>query len=359
MRAVRWHGRGDVRIEEIPDAPLPGPGQIRIRVEWAGICGTDREEWRTGPHVIQVDRPHPLTGRMAPITLGHEIVGRVVDMGPGVAELREDQLVALDGLLTCGRCFWCRRHEVTLCEQLASIGFQADGGLADLITVAARGAIPVPEGVAADTAVLAEPLAVAIRGLRLGRVAPGESVAVFGGGMIGLAALRVARRAGASTVSVIAPSTLRREGARRLGADAVLDPNDPEWEADLRAVHDGRGPDLVIEAAGTIRSTEQAVKAARRGGRTVILGLPPGPSTVDFAALSLNERQVIGALSHVWDEDFATAVAMLGDGILAAADVVAARIPLEDTVSVGLEYVGRKDLPGVKILVSPHLRGAP
>lgn len=355
MRAVRWHGRDDVRVEEVSDAPPPQPGEVRVRVEWAGICGTDREEWRTGPHVMQVGSPHPLTGQMAPLTLGHEIAGRVVDVGNGVSHVREGQLVALDGLITCGNCFWCRRHEVTLCPQLASIGFHADGGLADLITVEARGAIAVPDGVPADTAVLAEPLAVAIRGLRLGRMVVGESVAVFGGGMIGLAALRVARRAGASLISVVAPSQLRRDGALRLGADAVLDPNDTGFEERLREIHHRRGPDLVIEAAGTVQSTEQAVESPRRGGRTVILGLPPGPSTINLAELSITEREIIGALSHVWDEEFAGAVAMLADGILCADDVVAARIPLEDTVEVGFDSIGRRDLPGVKVLVSPLL----
>jgi (R,R)-butanediol dehydrogenase/meso-butanediol dehydrogenase/diacetyl reductase len=355
VRAVRWHARGDVRVDEIPDAPKPGSGEIRLQVEWAGICGTDREEWRTGPHVVQVGTPHSLTGRMAPITLGHEVVGRIVDVGADVTGVRDDQLVAIDGLLSCGRCFWCRRHQTVLCERMASIGFHADGGLADLLTVDVRGAIPVPEGLASDIAVLAEPLAVALRALRLGRLAAGDSVAIFGGGMIGVAAMRAARRAGASTISILAPTALRREGALRLGADATLDPGDPEWRSKLRAVHEGLGPDLVIDAAGTVRSSEQAVEAPRRGGRTVIVGLPSGPSTIDMARLVLDEREVIGSLSHVWDEEFTDAVALLADGIFTGDDVVAARIPLEDTVAVGFEYVGRKDLPGVKVLVSPRL----
>lgn len=355
MRAVRWHGPGDVRLDHIPDAPMPGPGDVRLRVDWCGICGTDREEWRAGPLFIPTDEPHPMTGTSAPLTLGHEVAGTITDVGQGVTSLAQGDVVALDGLLTCGECWWCERHELTLCPKLASIGLHVDGGLAEAITVPARMAIAVPKGLNAETAALAEPVSVAIRALRKGRLSAGEQVLVQGAGMIGLAAMRAARRLGAASVTVAARSPRRREQALAMGADAVVDPSAPTFLDDVLALHDGRGPDLVVEAAGTPRACAQAVSASRRGGRVVFLGLPSETGQLDYFELVSTERELIGSLSHVWDEDLAEAVSMLADGLLTSDEVVAARIPLEDTVGVGFESMASKELSGVKILVSPWI----
>lgn len=355
MRAVRWHGRGDVRLDLVPDAPMPGPGEIRLRVDWCGICGTDREEWRAGPLFIPTDEPHPMTGTSAPLTLGHEVAGTVTDVGEGVSGITRDDVVALDGLLTCGTCWWCERHELTLCPQLASIGLHVDGGLAEAMTVRARMAIVVPDGLDTETAALAEPVSVAIRALRKGRLAEGEQVLVQGAGMIGLAAMRAAQALGAASVTVAARSERRRAQALAMGADAVVDPSAPSFLDEVRALHDGRGPDLVVEAAGTPHACAQAVSASRRGGRVVFLGLPSVTGQLDYFELVSTERELIGSLSHVWDEDLAEAVSMLGEGLLRADEVVAARIPLEATVDLGFESMGSSDLQGVKILVSPWI----
>lgn len=356
MRAVRWHGRMDLRFEEIPDAPAPGPGRVRVRVEWAGICGTDREEWRTGPHAIQVGSPHPTTGRMAPIVLGHEVAGTLVDIGAGVKGLHEGDLVALDGILPCERCYWCRANQPQLCVSLASIGFHADGGLAELITVPAQTAIRVPNGTPADTAALAEPVAVAVRALRRGRLRAGESIAVVGSGMIALAAVRVARSFGASIISVVARPGPRRDLSRTLGADAVFDLDDPDLPARLLETHEGRGPDLVLEAAGSVASAQRAIVSARRGGRVVLVGLPVEPVPFDVYGFVLAEREIIASLSHVWNEDFTQAVELLSRGVLRADEVVSVRLPLEEAVTRGFEAMARLDLPGAKVLVGPQLR---
>jgi threonine dehydrogenase-like Zn-dependent dehydrogenase len=95
LRAVVWHGRGDVRVEDVAEAPPPGRDEVMVAVEWCGICGTDLEEWRHGPRFVPVGEPHPVTGRKAPIVLGHEVSGRVAEVGPAVTDLREGDLVAL------------------------------------------------------------------------------------------------------------------------------------------------------------------------------------------------------------------------------------------------------------------------
>ena len=332
-----------------------GPGDVTLAVEWVGICGTDREEWRSGPHWMQVDELHPLTGQVAPITLGHEVSGRVVAVGEDVTHLQPGTLVAVDGLIPCGDCWWCERHLSPLCASLGSIGMHADGGLADLLQTRAQGCIPVPEHVASDTAALAEPVAVAIRGLRRGRFESGESVVVFGAGMVGLAAVVAARSYGARHIQVVAPSASRRELAASLGADETIDSGDPDLLARLHALDGSRGPDMAIEASGASAAVQQAIEAPRRGGRTVIVGFPPAPTEVDLFALAVAERELIGSLSHVWDEDFRAAVELLARGTLTAEQVVVARIPLEETVAIGFERTDWKALPGAKVLVSPHL----
>jgi (R,R)-butanediol dehydrogenase / meso-butanediol dehydrogenase / diacetyl reductase len=356
VRAVVWHGRDDVRVEEVAEPPEPGFGEVKVSVEWCGICGTDLEEWRNGPRFIPVGEPHPLTGRSAPLVLGHEVSGEVAAVGPGVSGLQEGDLVALDALISCGECWWCRRHQVTLCPQLAAIGLQADGGLAEAITVPAQMCVPVPRDVGADTAALAEPLAVAVRALRRGRLTLSESLVVLGAGMIGIASLVVGRGMGAAPIVVADPVASRRDLARRLGADLVLDPQDADFRTRVGEATEGRGADVTVDAAGSRDSGPLAIDVTRPGGRAVVVGLATHPAAVNLFAFATAEKELIGSLSHVWDEDFAAAVRLLGDGVLAADQVVAARVSLEDAVERGFASIGSTELPGVKIQVSPSLR---
>jgi (R,R)-butanediol dehydrogenase / meso-butanediol dehydrogenase / diacetyl reductase len=355
VKAVVWHGRGDVRVEEVAEPASPGPREVKVAVEWCGICGTDLEEWRTGPRFVPVGEPHPLTGRKAPLILGHEVSGRVAELGTGVTGLREGDLVALDALIYCGRCWWCRRHQVTLCPQLAAIGLQTDGGLAEALTVPAQMCVKVGNGVGSDTAALAEPLAVAVRALRRGRVALNESLVVLGAGMIGIASLVVGRSMGAAPIVVADPIASRREVAKRLGADLVLDPRTPDFLASVRDATDGRGADVAVDAAGSHDSGPLAIAGARPGGRAVIVGLPSHPAAVDLFAFASGEKELIGSLSHVWDEDFAAAVGLVGDGLLEADQVVGLRLGLDEAVERGFASIESTDLPGVKIQVSPRL----
>ena len=201
MLAVRWHARGDVRVEAVPPPAPPGPGDVQLQVSWCGICGTDLEEWISGPVFIPVAAPHPVTGRRAPLVLGHEFAGVVVAVGDGVAGPRPGQRVAVDTIVSCGSCRWCRHGEVTRCPALGALGLHGDGGLAQLCNAPARMCLPVPDTVADDEAALAEPLAVAVRALRRGGLGPGERVAVVGAGAVGLMAVQAAAALGADRVA--------------------------------------------------------------------------------------------------------------------------------------------------------------
>jgi len=352
MKAVRWHGRRDIRVETVPD-PTPGPREVVLRVAWCGICGTDVEEYLTGPHWIPTERPNPLTGARAPLVLGHEFAGEVVAVGREVCSLRPGDRVAPDTLICCGHCYWCQRHQVQLCENLAALGLMADGGLAEFCAAPEQMCVRLPPSVRPDHAALAETLAVGVHALRRGRLAPGETVAVVGAGAIGLCALQAALHGGARRVVVVEPDMERGRLAMTLGASLAVDAGEAGGLDAVRAATGGPGPDLTVECGGRIASVASALTVARRGGRIVLVGLPAHPGPVDFAALAAAEKEVIGSLSHVYDEDFAAAVDLLADGRVQVDPLITQRLALHEVVTQGFERLASGDRAAIKILASP------
>lgn len=353
MRAAVWHARDDVRVEEMPEPGAPGPGEVILRIGACGICGTDLEEYRAGPLFIAAERPHPLTGRMAPIILGHEFAGEVVEVGRGVAGLRAGDRAAPDVMIGCGVCYFCQRHQITQCEAFACLGLSGDGGLAEYCRVPAVNCVRLPDGLPDDHAALAEPLSVSVRAIRKGRLALGETVAVLGGGTIGLFCLQAARNAGASAVYVVEPHARRRELARRLGATAALDPRAVDVAEALREFT-RVGPDLMIEASGAVVAAPHAIAAARTGGRIVLVGLPVAATTFNFMAIVATEKEVIGSLAHIYDEDYATAIRLLGEGRVQAEPLISDRIPLDDLLERGLHRLERAAAETLKVIVRPN-----
>jgi (R,R)-butanediol dehydrogenase/meso-butanediol dehydrogenase/diacetyl reductase len=341
MRAVRWHARGDVRVEEVPPPAPPGPGELQLRVRWCGICGTDLEEWLSGPVFIPESVPHPLTGARAPLVLGHEFAGVVVAAGAGVTGPLPGQRVAVDTIVSCGSCHWCQRGEVTRCPALGALGLHGDGGLAELCNAPARMCLPVPDTVADDEAALAEPLAVAVRALRRGGLRPGERVVVVGAGTVGLMAVQAAAASGAGSVTVVEPLPERRALAVGLGAGRAVPPGDA---AALEA-------DVAVECAGTPGAIQTALQALRSGGRAVLLGIVTEPAPIAPMDLVRGEKSLIGSLSHVWDKDFREALQLLGRGAVQAAPLITDRIPLGAAVTGGLTLLRDEPEKHLKILV--------
>jgi (R,R)-butanediol dehydrogenase/meso-butanediol dehydrogenase/diacetyl reductase len=346
MRALRWHGQGDVRLDDVDPPPPPGPGQVQLRVEWCGICGTDVEIWRHGSRGLPVADPHPITGAKAPLTLGHELSGTVELVGPGVESLVVGDPVAVDGLVFCGRCRECRNHRVNLCERRGQVGLACDGGLQPRVNVPAVTCLPLPAGLAAEGGAVAETLSVGVRALRQGRLAPQERVVVFGGGAVGLLALQAARAAGAAHLCVVDPVLARRRLALELGADEAISP-----EEAAGAPGDLAG-DVVLECSGHERAVSGAIAAARSSGRIVLVGLgaamPPLP-TRDVVA---QEKVIVGSLSHVWDEDFSGALRLLRSGEVAYEPLLT-RIGLDDALDRGLKALAEHPDRQVKVLVRP------
>jgi (R,R)-butanediol dehydrogenase/meso-butanediol dehydrogenase/diacetyl reductase len=353
MKAAVWHARNDIRVEDVPNPGSPGLGEVIIRVGACGICGTDLEEYRDGPLFIPVGEANPLTGRRAPLILGHEFAGEVVEVGRDVVDIKVGDRIAPDVLIYCGECFWCRRHQVNLCDHLAALGLMGDGGLAEYCKMPAAMCITLPNGLPYDHAALAEPLSVAVRAIRKGRIQPGVRVAIFGGGTIGQLALQAARAAGAGEVFLVEPLASRRQLARSFGASATVDPNSEDAIEALHRLTRGIGPDLVVEASGNAGAVAAAIASARKGGRIVLVGLPVKQTPFNFFNLVSTEKEVVGSLSHIYDEDYATAIRWLGDGRIVVEPLISVRIPLERLLDEGLHRLEQRPHETLKVIVQP------
>ena len=355
MRAARWHGRGDVRVEDVP-VPRVGPGEVLLRVSWCGICGTDVEEFRDGPVVIPVDRPNPLTGQMAPVTLGHEFAGTIVEVGEGVDDLAVGDRVVPDICLFCGECHFCRRHEYALCVSWAAIGLHGDGGLAEYVKVPARMCVRLPDEVADDEAALIETTEVAVRAVRKAGIRLGDSVAIVGDGAVGLITLQVARAAGATTALLLGHRPARLELARRLGwATATIDTHDPGWRQAVADLTEGLGADVAIECGGRPEAIQDSISATRKGGRVVLLAVIGTPIPLNTWPIVEGERTVIGSVQHHFDEDLPIAVRLLASGAVDVRPLITRRISLERLVEDVFAAPPAGRSADIKVLVSTRV----
>lgn len=350
MLAARWHGAGDVRVEQIDDPGAPPPGWVRIRVDACGICGTDVEEYQHGPVLIPT-QPHPLSGRSAPLVLGHEPAGTIEAAGEGV-ELRPGTRVAVETNLHCGECWWCQRGQTQLCVNLASLGLMADGALAEVTLAPAAMCAPLADGVPVEHGALAEPLSVAVRAVRRGAVAPGSTVGIVGAGTVGQLALQVALRSGAERVVVVDRVAERRRLALDLGAAAAVAPEEAREAAlDLTG---GVGLDATFEVAGNAAAAAAAIALTRRGGRTVLLGVYDDTVPLSMIDMLMGEREVIASLSHTFADDFVEAVRMIGAGEVAVAPLITDCVPLARVVEDGLMPLVNEPTAHLKVIVLPR-----
>jgi (R,R)-butanediol dehydrogenase/meso-butanediol dehydrogenase/diacetyl reductase len=363
MRAVRWHARRDVRCENVGIAPEPGAGEARVRVAWCGLCGSDVHEYLHGPFQIpQV--PHVVTGRAAPITLGHEISGWVESVGPGPTELHEGDLVVLNALLPCGICRRCTRGALHLCPDLGHLGMSADGGLADFVSVPAAMIVRAPPDLDPAVAALAEPFAVAIRAVRQGGSPRSQFCLVVGAGTIGLAVALVLADLD-NTVALVDVSPARLDHARRLGLDARA-----ASEVYPRDIHEfgraaqgaGASPPAlaaraVFECSGAREALGEAIQLVDAGGVLVLAGIPSALVSLDSSVVVLRELRLVGSMSHLPEADLAPAVEFLARHPTLAGQLVTGRIPLEATVKRGLDELSGPAAPDhAKILVQVHDR---
>lgn len=324
MRAVRWHGRNDVRVEDV-ELRQPEANEVVVEVLWCGLCGTDLEEIRSGPLTIPVV-PHPLSGRQAPLTLGHEIVGRVVRAAADGSGPGEGTVVVPDVVNGCGRCWWCLRHEEGLCPILSVPGQQDDGGLAELMIARASTCLIVPAGLPTRLAVLAEPAAVAVRALGKVPALGGGTLLVLGAGTIGQLVVQIACAQGFSSCVLVDPSPFRRQFAASRSPVRTCTPDELD---ELLAVLTSPGVSAVVECSGATGQLDRALRAVRPGGTVVAVGLRAGEERISVPDLVLAERTLVGSAAHIWDVDVARAVALLADSSIRVDGLITEEVTLE------------------------------
>jgi (R,R)-butanediol dehydrogenase / meso-butanediol dehydrogenase / diacetyl reductase len=354
MRAARFHGAGDVRIDEVAEPRPPGPGEVLLKIAAVGICGSDGLEYRMGPVLVEpLDVPHPVTGHVGPLTLGHEFAGEVVAVGPGVEHLREGMLIACGAGMSCGRCRPCRAGRTQLCTTYATIGFHQDGGLAEYCLAPADICFDADAyGLTADAAALAQPMAIAVHAARRGRVADGEVAVVIGAGGIGCFLTYAAVQWGARViVSDLDEERLRIASA--LGAERVVAAGRGESLEEALAAA-GLEPDVIFEVSGSATALEQAIALAPRGGRVVAVGVQKTPPALDMRRVTLDELELIGTVAHIARDDFPEALRLIAARAEGWSDAAPEVLPLELLVDDGIRPMVEGRSTRIKTLIDPR-----
>ncbi|HUA95735.1 MAG TPA: alcohol dehydrogenase catalytic domain-containing protein [Acidimicrobiales bacterium] len=342
MPAAVYQSPGVVTVEDRP-VPRPGPGEVLVEVDHCGICGSDihilLEGWVNQPGLIA----------------GHEYAGTIVAVGDGVTDWEEGDRIVGGPSPKCGRCRRCLEGKPSQCENReGSIAHAPDGAFAQYILVRSAALVRLPEGLLLRDAALAEPLAVALHGITRSGIAVGDSAMVIGAGPIGALTIAALAAKGIGPVTAVEPGEKRRELARALGADSVLDPSElplfPPWEPERiseLAVH------VVLECSGKKAAMEAGFNQLRRGGTLALVGAGMEAPSFDPNRFLLNELSVRG--SFVYDLDgFQRALELLASGSLPTDLLIDADdVPL-DRIGDTLTGLAEGQIAG-KAMVVPRL----
>ncbi|WP_214411732.1 2,3-butanediol dehydrogenase [Sphaerisporangium fuscum] len=348
MKAAVWYGARDVRVVDV-EVAAPGPGEATVAVAYCGICGSDLHEYADGPHAIPVTEPHPESGAVAPLVLGHEFCGTVTEVGPGVTGLAPGDRVAVEPHYRCGTCPRCRDGEYNICRHFGFAGLMGNGGMAERATVPAYMLHRLPDSVPLEQAAVFEPAAVSLHALRRAAIRPGETIAVLGLGPIGLLIVMLAARQGAGRVIAADLSPARLALAGRVGATDLVDVRAGEGVPDLiRRATGGEGVDVAFEVVGAEGTLGTCLAATRKGGRVVLAGLG-GTVGLDAFALVNNEQSIIATVGY--RDVYPELVRLVEEGVDLAA-IVTSTIALEDVVRDGFEALLRGG-DQIKVLVRP------
>lgn len=323
MKALRFRGVGALALEEV-DTPEYGPDDLLVRVEAAGICGTDR-------HIVAGEfsaRP--------PVTLGHEFSGVVEALGSAVSGFAIGDRVTGDPNIACGRCAMCREGKINLCLALTAIGVHRDGGFAERLVLPQSQAYALPAGLERSHGAFCEPLACCLHGVGLAGIRPGCSVIVLGGGVIGMLVVQLARLAGATRIVLSTRQPAKRRLAEELGATGTIDPS----SGDLVAAVTGPGglvpggADIVIECAGVAETVRQAPWLARRGGTVVILGVLAPDIRIEMSPFDIlfRELRILGSFLNPFTH--ARAAELIASGAIRVAPLISRLIGLEEAAAI-------------------------
>ena len=330
MRAIVWQGPKEMTVEEQPDPPDPGPGELILKPEAVGICGSEVEGYLGH-----------MGNRTPPLVMGHEFAGIVVAAGEGASDL-DGARVAVNPLSGCGECRLCRAGDTNLCRDRVLVGVHVPGAFADFVTVRAADARVLPDGVSARVGALMEPLANGVHAVRL---APDgvERAVVIGAGTIGLVTLQAALLHGIPSIATVERDDARRSRALSLGAHA----GDAEpGEADL-----------VIDAVGASATRQLGLELLRPGGTMVCIGLASDDTTLGFHGVVRSQHRIQGSYAYTMP-DFEQAHEWLVSGQASFGDELEPVRPLEDGPLQFARLAEGPPPPEFKVFLAGEGRGA-
>ncbi|MBX3280515.1 MAG: alcohol dehydrogenase catalytic domain-containing protein [Acidobacteria bacterium] len=315
MQAVVFHGEGRWSVESAPMPQIAADGDVLLRVERAGICGTDI-------HILSTPPGHPAT---AGSILGHEYTATVVETGAGIGHLKPGDCVVIDPNITCGLCRYCRMGMTNVCENITTLGIFRHGGLAQFNLAPAKALHRISSQVPIERAALAEPLSCVLHAFEKAQLTPGESVVILGAGPIGLIFLLLCKTGGAGRVFMVEPVEFRLRTAEAFGADGVFNPRSCDAAAEIRAATDV-GADVVIDAAGTL--LPEAMQMVRPGGRVILFGLNQHADR-QFNQYLATRYEVTIHGSFIQRVEFPKVVRLLESGILPLEKLITHRLSLD------------------------------
>jgi 2-desacetyl-2-hydroxyethyl bacteriochlorophyllide A dehydrogenase len=304
------------------EVPSPKSDEALIKVHRTGICGTDL-------HIASGNFPAP----NLPLTLGHEFSGTVVELGNQNSSLKIGDKVVADINIACGSCEFCRKGAKLFCPTVRQLGVHDAGALAEFVVAPIQNVYVLPTTISLDAAAYVEPLACAIHGQDRIGIRVGESILIIGGGPMGLAHVALARLQGASKVIVSEPDAHRRGIAKQMGADITVDPLKENLAEILKIATDNIGPDVVIEAVGSIPTYEASVALVRRGGRILAYGAAPQDASMQLRPFDIyaKELTIVGSYAGTYDT-WPRAINLIAAGRFNPALIVDTIRPLSEAI---------------------------
>ncbi|NVL90937.1 MAG: alcohol dehydrogenase catalytic domain-containing protein [Desulfobacterales bacterium] len=341
MRVAMYYNNKDIREEEVP-TPKIGPGELLVRIEASGICGSDVMEW------YRIDK--------APLVLGHEIAGEVVEVGEGVDLYQEGNRIVASHHVPCNTCRFCLSGHHTVCDTLRSTNFDP-GGFAEYVRLPAinvdRGVYPIPDEVSFEEATFTEPLACVLRAQRIAGFKPDETVLVIGSGIAGLLHIQLACAMGAGRVVATDISEVRLEMAEAFGADAVIHAS-KDIPSELRRVNDGWLADQVMVCTGARSANLQALESVERGGTVLFFAPTDHGVTIPVSINGLFFRNDITLTTSYAGSpaDHVAAMELIRSGRLNVSKMITHQLSLSETAK-GFQLVAEAQ-DSIKVIIEPY-----
>ncbi len=345
MRAAVWHGYKDIRISDV-EKPKAQKGEVVISVAWAGICGTDRHEY-VGPNFIPTKKPHRLTGKMAPLTLGHEFSGVIDEVGEDVVDWKVGDRVTANGTLCCKECDMCKKGRYNICEKLGFVGVGKDGAFADFVAVEAARLFKIPDNVTLREAILAEPLACGIHATRLLGDVKGKNVAIVGPGIIGLSCFFAAKLAGAKKLMVAGVGDDRKSLVEKNGGTYIDVMNTDLCEA-VKAEFGGLA-DISYECVGSQRTLDSSISILKTGGSLMVMGVFEKPPVFPMNDFQEGERKLLSSQAHL--DEIGVALEYFSKGDIAALELITREVTLDTLVEDGFEELIKNGPKHIKVAI--------